>query len=155
MKNSAGILLYRNKENLEVFLVHPGGPFWKNKDNGSWSIPKGEFEDGENAYDGAVRELAEETGIILTEEEYKKIFFLRSVIYPNGKKVFGFAVEKDASNNITSNIIKIEYPPKSGKFIEIPEIDRGEWFDINQAKSKILKGQIELLNSLKNKLNKE
>jgi len=139
MKTSAGILLYRNTNELpEVFLVHPGGPFWKNKDLGAWSIPKGEYTLGENPLDCAKREFEEETG-----HKIEGYFIpLDAVKQAGGKTVYAWAVEGNIdAEKIVSNTILIPWPPKSGRFLEIPEVDKGAWFELNEAKSKIIPAQ--------------
>ena len=132
---SAGILLYRkiNKQ-LQIFLVHPGGPFFKNKDLGSWSIPKGEFLDDEEALTAAKREFKEETGQAIDGN----FTALNPVKLKSGKKVYAWAVEGDINHEtIFSNLFEMEWPPKSGKKQSFPEIDRAAWFDIDEAKLKI------------------
>jgi predicted NUDIX family NTP pyrophosphohydrolase len=153
-KKSAGILLYRTTAKvLEVFLVHPGGPFWKNKDDGAWSIPKGEFDDGEKPLDAAIREMKEETGVILKGDFIE----LTPVKQKSGKLVYAFAKEYDLDpSQIKSNEFEMEWPPKSGKKKMFPEIDKAEWFDIKMAKEKILEAQWALVEELKANLkNKE
>ncbi|MFI5131684.1 MAG: NUDIX domain-containing protein [Chitinophagales bacterium] len=146
MKTSAGILLYRfNKKKLEIFLVHPGGPFWKNKDEGAWSIPKGEYEEDEDALQAAIREFKEETGVSVSGD----FIPLNTVKLKSGKYVKAWALEKDIdSTAVKSNTFLLEWPPKSGKKIEVPEVDRAEWFSIQVAKEKINQGQLPLLNEL-------
>ena len=135
MKKSAGILLYRSgKQNLEVFLVHPGGPFWKNKDEGAWSIPKGEFADDEDPLTAAKREFEEETGIACNG----KFIELQPVKQKGGKVVCAWALEMDLDPAvIKSNLFSMEWPPKSGKMQEFPEVDKGQWFEPSIAKQKI------------------
>lgn len=142
-QKSAGILLYRNpKKNLEIFLVHPGGPFWKNKDAGAWSIPKGEFDDSEEPLAAALREMKEETGITLTGQFIE----LPPVKQKGGKLVYAFAKEHDLDpSQIKSNEFEIEWPPKSGKKKMFPEIDKAEWFDFETAKQKINQAQVNLV----------
>lgn len=144
-KKSAGIILYRRKNYLpEVMLVHPGGPFWKNKDDGVWSIPKGEFNDDEAPQEAAKRELKEETGIVVSGT----LIELRPV-KQIGKIVFAWAVQQDADiTEITSNTFDLEWPPKSGKMQSVPEIDRAAWFTFQEARLKINAGQLPLLNEL-------
>jgi predicted NUDIX family NTP pyrophosphohydrolase len=135
-KQSAGILLYRIKNNKpEVFLCHPGGPFYKKKDIGVWSIPKGEFDNEEEPLIAAKREFMEETG-----QEVKGNFIpLKPVKYKNGKIVYAWAMEGEIDEeSIQSNLFPLEWPPKSGKYIDVPEVDRGEWFTIEMAKQKML-----------------
>ena len=127
---------------MEVFLVHPGGPFWAKKDDGAWSIPKGEFVEGEEALDAAKREFQEETGSSI-DGIFKP---LKPVKQPGGKTVYAWAVEGDLDAvAIRSNTFSMEWPPKSGKTQSFPEIDRAGWFDLDTAKVKIFKGQLGLL----------
>jgi predicted NUDIX family NTP pyrophosphohydrolase len=144
IKQSAGILLYRKTNNiLEVFLVHPGGPFFKNKDEGSWSIPKGEFLDDEEALIAAKREFEEETGQPIDGN----FISLGSIRQKSGKTVYAWAVEGDINHEtIFSNTCEIEWPPRSGKKLTIPEIDRAAWFNVDEAKRKINPAQAELIN---------
>jgi predicted NUDIX family NTP pyrophosphohydrolase len=146
IKQSAGILLYRNINSvLEVFLVHPGGPFFKNKDEGSWSIPKGEFLDNEEALTAAKREFEEETGQVIDGD----FVSLGSIKQKSGKTVYAWAVEGDINHEtILSNTCEIEWPPRTGKKITIPEIDRAEWFEVDEAKRKINPAQAELVDRL-------
>jgi len=143
MKQSAGILLFRfNKKQTEFFLVHPGGPFWKNKDIGTWSIPKGEFEGDEEPLKAAQREFQEETGQKIDGDFIK----LNPIKMKSGKMVYAWAIEKDIDPSILlSNTIQIEWPPNSGKKIEIPEVDKGDWFSLPDAKEKINPAQANLL----------
>lgn len=144
-KQSAGILLYRKINNqLQVFLVHPGGPFFKNKDAGAWSIPKGEFLDGEDPLAAARREFQEETG----QPIHGEFLELNPVYLKSGKKVYAWAVEGDIDHEIIeSNLFEMEWPPKSGKKQSFPEIDRAAWFTLNEAKEKINAGQVGLIES--------
>jgi predicted NUDIX family NTP pyrophosphohydrolase len=152
-KQSAGILLYRKTNNrLQVFLVHPGGPFFKNKDIGVWSIPKGEFLDDEDPLAAAKREFKEETGRPVEGNFIK----LNAVTLKSGKIVYGWAVECDIDHEtISSNLFEMEWPPKSGKKQSFPEIDRAGWFDIETAKIKINEGQVGLVDELIHILPKE
>jgi predicted NUDIX family NTP pyrophosphohydrolase len=145
-KQSAGILVYRIiKKKPEVFLVHPGGPFWKNKDAAAWSIPKGEFEADEPALDAAKREFEEETGIKLKG----KFIELQPVKQKSGKTVYAWALEENIdADNIKSNLFEMEWPPKSGKKASFPEIDRASWFDIAAGKEKINAYQVNLIEQL-------
>lgn len=145
-KQSAGILLYRTTEGkLQVFLVHPGGPFFKNKDDGSWSVPKGEFQDDEDPLEAAKREFEEETGQTITGEFIK----LNPIIQKGGKKVQVWAVAGDINHlTIKSNLFEMEWPPRSGKQQSFPEVDRAAWFDIEIAKVKVNPAQAELINEL-------
>lgn len=132
---SAGILLYRKINNqLQVFLVHPGGPFFKNKDLGTWSIPKGEFSDGEEPLIAAKREFEEETGQAVDGN----FIPLNPVKLKSGKRVYAWAVKGDINHEtIFSNLFEIEWPPRSGKKQSFPEIDRAGWFEAGEAKLKI------------------
>lgn len=143
---SAGILLFRfGNEKLEVMLVHPGGPFWANKDDGVWSIPKGLPEDNENPLDTARREFKEETGFEVDGE----FIDLGELNQSSVKIVHVWALEKDLDiTNIVSNTISYEWPKNSGKIQEIPEVDKAGWFDIELAKKKIIKGQIRFIDKL-------
>jgi predicted NUDIX family NTP pyrophosphohydrolase len=152
-KQSAGILLYRMKKNrLEIFLVHPGGPFFANKDAGSWSVPKGEFGENEDPLEVAKKEFEEETG-----QQIKGDFFALSPIkQKGGKTVFAWAVEGEADETkMISNTFTIEWPPRSGKMKEFPEVDKGEWFDTATAKEKINSSQAALIEELVKKLESE
>jgi predicted NUDIX family NTP pyrophosphohydrolase len=145
-KTSAGILLVRRREHgLEVFLVHPGGPFWARKDLGAWSIPKGEIAEGEDPLAAARRELQEETGFTF-DGDARPLTPLRQ---PSGKTVIAFAVEGDCDPAaLRSNLFSMEWPPKSGQHAEFPEVDRGAWFPLEEARAKILKGQAPFLDEL-------
>lgn len=145
-KQSAGILVYRrNGNDLQVFLVHPGGPFWKNKDAGAWSIPKGEFSDEENPLGAAKREFFEETGFNISGDFIE----LQPVKLKSGKIIFAWAVESDIdADNIDSNLFEIEWPPRSGKMQWFPEVDRGEWFTVEEAKKKMNVMQVQMLQEL-------
>ena len=146
-KLSAGIVLYRGRgKTLEVFLVHPGGPFWKNKDAGAWSIPKGEYLEGEDAQVAARREFLEETGFELPQGEPVA---LGAVKQAGGKVVSAWAVEGDCrAEQIRSNLFSMEWPPKSGKTQEFPEVDRAGWFSVEAAREKLLVGQHPFLDRL-------
>jgi len=143
---SAGIILYRFKNDLpEVFLVHPGGPYWIKKDENAWSIPKGIFEENEDPLDAAKREMKEETGI----EVSGTFIELNPVKQKSGKTIFAWALEKDIDETkISSNHFEIEWPPRSGQYKSFPEIDRAAWFTLDEAKKKIIKGQLPLLEQL-------
>jgi predicted NUDIX family NTP pyrophosphohydrolase len=149
-KRSAGIVLYRLKNaELEIFLVHPGGPFWINKDAGAWSIPKGEIEEGEDPLAVAVREFKEETGQQITGDFEQ----LQPVKQKAGKIITAWAVKGNVDENrIISNTFEIEWPPKSGKMRAFPEIDKAEWFGLSGAREKINPGQVGLLDELTDKL---
>jgi len=145
-KKSAGILLYRRVNTApEVLLVHPGGPFWKNKDIGAWSVPKGEFADDEQPLIAAVREFKEELGIDVSGDFIELIPQKQK----SGKIVYTWALEQDTDvDDIVSNTFELEWPPRSGKMIEIPEVDRAGWFSMNEAKLKIIPGQIPIIENL-------
>lgn len=146
MKISAGILLYRlvNKE-LQVFLVHPGGPFWKHKDEGAWSIPKGETEGEADLLAVARKEFQEETGTTIDGDFTP----LQPVTLKSGKHVYAFAIAGDIdADAIQSNTFPLEWPPKTGKMIEVPEVDKAAWFDIDTARKKINSAQVSLLDEL-------
>jgi len=147
---SAGVLAYRIKDGrLEVLLVHPGGPFWANKDDGAWSIPKGEFTAGEEPEAVARREFAEELGTAL-EAPLRPLGEIRQ---RGGKIVEAFAAELDLNvDAVTSNTFEIEWPPRSGKRKTFPEVDRAAWFDLATARTKINPAQRELLERLVAKL---
>jgi len=145
IKHSAGILLYRFKNKvLQFFLVHPGGPFWAKKDTGAWGVPKGEFLE-EQPLDAAIREFTEETGVKMNFEN-DKLISLKPVTLKSGKIVYAWAIEGDLDEaTIKSNVFDLEWPPKSGKFIAVPEVDKAGWFTIAEAKMKINEKQIPLL----------
>lgn len=146
MKKSAGILIYKKvKDKLQVMLVHPGGPFWKNKDAGAWSIPKGEFNDNEEPLDAAKREFEEETGLTVSG----KFLPLTPVKQKSGKLIYTWAVEEDIDvSSIKSNLFEMEWPPRSGKMKCFPEIDEACWFAVEEAKEKIIKGQFSFIEEL-------
>jgi len=144
-KVSAGILLYRRRDELEVFLVHPGGPFWAKKDLGAWSLPKGEFGDGEDPLAAAVREFTEETGLPISGE-FRALQPLRQ---PSGKTVLAWAVEGDCDPaDLRSNLFSMEWPPRSGQQREFPEVDRASWFSIAEARRRIVAGQAAFIDQL-------
>lgn len=148
-KKSAGLLLYRrHNSTLEVFLVHPGGPFWAKKDDGAWSIPKGEIAEDEDPLEAAKREFYEETGVQIDGD----FIALTPVKQAGGKMVYAWAIEADCdAEAIKSNTFSIEWPPRSGKRQEFPEVDRAGWFNLDEARKKILKGQLGLLEKLQGK----
>jgi predicted NUDIX family NTP pyrophosphohydrolase len=145
-KQSAGLVVYRKRAGcVEVLLVHPGGPFWKNKDEGAWSIPKGEFADGEEPLAIARREFEEELGQAIDGDFTQ----LASIRQRGGKAVHAWAIEADVDVSQThSNTFTIEWPPRSGKQQAFPEVDRAEWFALDVAIKKINAGQQELLRQL-------
>lgn len=149
MKTSAGILPFkRENERTKVFLVHMGGPFWRNRER-SWSIVKGETEEGEDLLMAAKREFKEETGESITGE----MLPLGSVRTSN-KIIHAWAVESNPSTDIVSNTFEMEWPPKSGKKVKFPEVDSAAWFDLQTAREKIVKSQIPLLERLEELLSK-
>jgi predicted NUDIX family NTP pyrophosphohydrolase len=149
-KQSAGLLLYRQHQNdLEVFLVHPGGPLWVKKDQGAWSIPKGEIDEEEPLL-AAKREFLEETGFEAPQGEY---LMLKPVTQKSGKIVHAWAIESEVdAEHIHSNDFEMEWPPRSGKIGAFPEVDQGAWFPVSQALQKINPGQAGLIQELIEKL---
>ena len=145
-KESAGLLVYRRRDKrLEFLLVHPGGPFWKNKDVGAWSIPKGEFAEGEDPLEVAKGEFQEEIGTSISGAMVP----LEVVKQRGGKIVYAWAVEADVDvSQIKSNTFTIEWPPRSGNQQEFPEVDRAEWYDLTTAAEKINAGQRKLIDQL-------
>ncbi|TLP81787.1 NUDIX domain-containing protein [Maribacter sp. ACAM166] len=150
-KQSAGILLYRwNNKALEVLLVHPGGPFWAKKDIGVWSIPKGEIEPDENPLYAAIRETEEETGL----EVQGEFTPLKSQKQKSGKVIHAWSVKGDFDiSKIESNSFEMEWPPKSSKKALFPEIDKASWFDLIDAKLKIVRGQMPFILELEKLIN--
>ena len=149
-KQSAAILLWKRAgDGLQVLLVHPGGPFWRNKDIGAWSLPKGEYEQGEEALAAARRELVEELGPEagwIATAPANAFVPLGAVKQKGGKLVTAFALEGDFDPaQLQSNTFDIEWPPRSGKQQSFPEADRAAWFALDTAREKILQGQLELL----------
>ena len=143
-RRSAGILLYRGA--LEVLLVHPGGPFFAKKDAGVWSIPKGEYEDGDDPLACALREFEEETGVRLEPDAPVE---LGTIVQRGGKHVTAWAIEGDLDASSThSNTFVMEWPPRSGVQREFPEVDRAEWFAVDAARQKLVPAQVELLDRL-------
>jgi predicted NUDIX family NTP pyrophosphohydrolase len=149
-RQSAGLLLFRKVAgDIEVLLVHPGGPYWATKDEGAWSIPKGEFDQNEDPLDAARREFREETGFAPSGE----IIPLETVRQPNGKFIHAWAIRGDFDPaKLQSNTFSLEWPPKSGRQEQFPEIDRAVWFSMGAAKQKILKGQTPFLKQLQKML---
>jgi predicted NUDIX family NTP pyrophosphohydrolase len=145
-KTSAGLLLYRTLgERVQVFLVHLGGPFWSKKDLGAWSIPKGEYTPDEDPFAAAQREFTEETGCVASG----KFIPLTPIKQPAGKIIHAWAVRGDCDPTaIRSNTFSIEWPPKSGRQREFPEVDRAGWFGLKEAREKIMKGQMGFLDEL-------
>jgi predicted NUDIX family NTP pyrophosphohydrolase len=149
VSTSAGILVFRRNDGLEVLLAHPGGPFWAHKDDGSWSIPKGEL-DGENPLQAARREFEEETGEPLPDGELRPLGEIRQA---SGKVVHAWAVEGDLdATTLRSNLFEMEWPPRSGRTARFPEIDRFEWFDAENARRKINPAQREFIDRLEESL---
>jgi predicted NUDIX family NTP pyrophosphohydrolase len=149
-KRSAGLLMYRQTASgLEVFLVHPGGPYWAKKGGGAWGLPKGEYDRDETPLAAAKREFTEETGFTAAGPFVE----LGSIEQKSGKIVTAWAVEGDCDPaDLVSNTCSLEWPPKSGKFIEIPEIDQGRWFGMTEARETIRKAQEPLLERLQDAL---
>ncbi|WP_294276006.1 NUDIX domain-containing protein [uncultured Chryseobacterium sp.] len=146
VKKSAGILLFRKqKGELYVFLVHPGGPFWKNKDAGAWSVPKGEIMEDEDPLERARIEFYEETG----QEIDGNFIPLKAITQKGGKTVYCWAVEGEIEpSGLSSNTIMIAWPPRSGKMMEIPEVDRWEWFSADEARIKINPAQCAFIDEI-------
>lgn len=146
MQQSAGFLVYRRQpQGWEVFLVHPGGPYWKNKDDGAWSIVKGEFGPGEDPLEAAYREFREEVG----QEIAGPLLSLKPVRQKGGKVVHAWAVEGEVdASRLKSNLFEMEWPPRSGRRQAFPEVDRGGWFSLAEARRKLLAGQRPLLDEL-------
>lgn len=142
-KTSAGLLVFRTRNaHVEVFLVHPGGPFWKNKDAGAWTIPKGELTPGEEPLATALREFKEETGLT-PSGPFRSLGLVRQA---GGKTIHAFASPADFdAAAIVSNTFTIEWPPRSGRAVAFPEVDRGEWFPLEVAITKMNAGQVDLL----------
>ena len=145
-KKSAGILLFRKqKGELYVFLVHPGGPFWKNKDAGAWSVPKGEIMEDEDPLERARIEFYEETG----QEIDGNFIPLKAITQKGGKTVYCWAVEGEIeTSGLSSNTIMIAWPPSSGKMMEIPEVDQREWFSAKEARIKINPAQCAFIDEI-------
>ena len=150
-KQTAGILVYRRRKGaIEVFLAHPGGPFWAKKDLAAWSIPKGEFVEPETPLDAAQREFAEEIGQPTPGGD---LIALTPVKSPGGKVIHVFAVEGEVdADRVESNLFEMEWPPHSGKMQSFPEVDRGAWFGIEDARMRLHKGQLPILEELIAKL---
>ena len=152
-KQSAGILMYRGSApGLELLLVHPGGPLWANKDDGAWSIPKGEYDDGEDPLAVAIREFTEELGRRPINGP-TKFLNLGEIVQPGGKQVTAFAVAGDFDPaTLTSNLFELEWPPNSGQMQSFPEVDRAQWFAPDEARKKILPGQAPYIDRLLERL---
>ena len=152
-KISAGVLLYRKtRAGVEVLLVHPGGPFWAKKDAGAWSIPKGLADEGEDLIEAAKREFLEETGMA-AEGAFLDLGAHRQ---PGGKTVVAFACEGDIDPaSLKSNTFALEWPPRSGRTAEFPEVDRAAWFSVDEARMKIHKGQKPIIAALVERLDAE
>jgi predicted NUDIX family NTP pyrophosphohydrolase len=148
---SAGLLLFRVRHaQLEVFVGHMGGPFWAKKDDGGWSIPKGEYEEGEDAFLAARREFEEEIGSAPPEGPVLTLGELRQ---PSGKRIVAWALEADFDpGEVKSNTFVMEWPPRSGRQAEFPEIDRAGWFDVTMARRKLVRGQIPFVDTLEREL---
>ena len=144
-KAGAGLLLYRRRGELEVFLVHPGGPYWAKKDLGAWSLPKGEFSEGEDPLEAAKREFTEETSFPI-DGEFRQLDSLKQ---RGGKVIYAWAIEADCDAAQTkSNSFSLEWPPKSGRMQSFPEVDRAAWFSIPEARRRILAGQVGFIDQL-------
>ena len=150
-KQSAGLVLYRwHREELEVLLVHPGGPFWRKKDDGSWMIPKGEFTDDEEPFTAAKREFTEETGADPPTGEFLR---LKPLKQSSAKIVHAWAVEADFDPaRLKSNLFTQEWPPRTGRMQDFPEVDRAGWFTPDAARRKILASQVPLIDELFSRL---
>ena len=154
-KLSAGILLFKVSDNdvLEVLIVHPGGPFWAKKDEAAWSIPKGEYPEGEDAYEAAHREFREELGM---DAPSRSSIDLGEIKQSSGKRIRVWAIEGDLdASKIESNTFAMEWPPKSGQSAEFPEVDRASWEPIAVARRKVHKGQVDFLSRLTEALRNE
>ena len=150
-RKSAGIILYRGSgATLEVLLVHPGGPFWSRRDAGAWSIPKGEYEEGEDPRACALREFEEETGTPLPPGELLELGDIRQ---KGGKMVTAWAAEGDLdADAVHSNTFRMEWPPRSGRWATFPEIDRAGWFGVDEARDKLNPAQAEFVDRLLERL---
>ncbi|MGH2631075.1 MAG: NUDIX domain-containing protein [Actinomycetota bacterium] len=147
-KRSAGLLLYRRvDDDVQLLLVHPGGPYWATKDDGAWSVPKGEVDEGEELFDVAIREFGEELGA--EPPDAGSAVFLGELRQPSGKLVNVWALESDLDvTEIQSNTFTMEWPPRSGRTAEFPEVDRAAWFGPDAARRKLLRGQVEFVERL-------
>lgn len=152
MKLSAGIIAYKcnSSGKLQVLLVHPGGPYWKNKDEGAWSIPKGEYDNGDDVLAAAKREFEEETGNTLPEGNFIRLTQIKT---KGGKLLTAFAIKTDFEKCfIKSNYFEIKWPPRSGKMQQFEEVDKADWFTLEEARQKINQSQLPLLDELEIKL---
>ncbi len=162
MKKSAGVLVYRKINNkIEILLVHPGGPYWQNKDENCWSVPKGEISNfktqnskPEILKETAIREFEEETSLKLNKEDTNNLKYLGEVRSSN-KILYVFVLKKDFGDDfkVKSNLIELEFPPKSKKFIKIPEVDKAGYFDLETARKKLVSYQEKIIDKLINFLN--
>lgn len=145
-KKSAGIVLYRFAEDtMQFLLVHPGGPFWAKKDMGAWSVPKGEFDEDEDPLQAAIREMKEETGFVARGD----FIPLTPVKQKSGKIIYTWAAEADFDPALLkSNFFEMEWPPRSGKKQLIPEVDKAGWFTIEEARQKLVPGQVSIAEEL-------
>jgi predicted NUDIX family NTP pyrophosphohydrolase len=147
---SAGVLLYRLEAGLQVLIAHPGGPFWRNRDNGAWSIPKGLLKEGESPLDAARREFSEETGLTLPDTGFLD---LDTIVQRGGKTVHAWAIEGDADiESLVSNTYSMEWPPRTGRIAEFPEMDRFLWADRSMARQKLNRAQAPLVDRLTQRL---
>jgi predicted NUDIX family NTP pyrophosphohydrolase len=153
-KRSAGILLYRGEgDELRLLLVHPGGPFWAKKDQGAWSIPKGEYEEGADALAVARREFEEELGAPAPAGD---VIELGELVQPSRKVVTAYAIKGDFDpSGLSSNLFEMEWPPKSGRLRSFPEVDRAAWFTVAEAGEKILAGQHPFIDRLLERLGRQ
>jgi len=147
-KRSAGLLLYRHRRGaVEILLVHPGGPYWAKKDEGAWSVPKGEYEEGDDPLEHAIREFGEELGT--DPPDASGALFLGELRQPGGKLVSVWAFEGDLDVAVVaSNTFTMEWPPHSGRIAEFPEVDRARWFDPATGRRKLLRGQVTFVDRL-------
>jgi predicted NUDIX family NTP pyrophosphohydrolase len=149
-KRSAGLLLYRRveEEGLEVLLVHPGGPYWANRDDGAWSVPKGELAEGEDPLEAAIREFREELGSQPPTD--RPPVFLGELRQSSGKLVSAWALEGDLdAGAVRSETFTMEWPPRSGQTLDFPEVDRAGWFGLEAARRKLVRGQAVFLDRLR------